>query len=206
MIQTRVDGEPRALRAASTYLLLDLGRGVDDLAERVVAERADALGGWEGEAGRAFADQALVLARAGREVADGLRALGWRLEELADVLETVQDGMAQLRDLARRAGLRVVGTAIAPPVVALPVDGTASGAEQALATAYAAAGHRADELLAQWTGALAAAAEVVDGQRVALTQVTVGMLTEGYSRFLSSTLLPVLRGQADFLIDRKSVV
>lgn len=204
MIETRVDGEPRALRAAATFLLLDLGRGLDDLADRVADERATALGTWQGEAGRAFADQAVVLARAGDEAADGVRALGWRLEELAGVLEAVQEGMAQLRDMARGAGLRVVGTAIAPPAVALPVGAPASETEQALHTAYAAAGRRADELLLQWTGALAAAADAVGSRHVVLAQLSAGMLSDGYSTFLRTTLSPVLRGQSDFLMEQSA--
>lgn len=199
MIETRVDGDPAALREASRYLLLDLGRGAVDLADRVAAERSLALGAWDGEAGRAFAEEAARLARAGDGVADTVRTLGWRLEELADELEALREGMAQLRDVARAAGLRVVGTVVAAPAVALPAGASASEDEQDLFGAYADLRRRADELRGRWTGHLAATAGSVETQRLAAAQLLAGMLSDGYSAFLSSTLTPTLRGQAAFL-------
>lgn len=201
MIETGVDGDPAALRAAAGFLR-DLAAGLDRLAGRVAAERVAALDDWEGEAARAFAERADVLAGAGDELVEVLQRVGRRVEELAADLEYVQDGMARLRDLAQGSGMPVIGTTIGWPTLSAALLGIGGGPLEPALT-YDEAQDRARELRERWVTALARTADAVRLSRFTMVQLAAGLLTDGY-RGLARGLSGVLREQSELLYQRSA--
>lgn len=189
---THVAGEPAALRHAAQHLLLDLGPALCRTADQVADERSGALAEWTGAAAEEFADRTATLLVGTEGAVRATSALGWLLDGLAGTLEAVLDGMAQVREQARAAGLPVTGTVVSPLTVALPVGGALSPREAGLACVHDALRARAEELHEQWSAAVDDAAGRVDDQGVALWELGARMTVGGWSAGLVAAAAPRL--------------
>ena len=130
-VDTRVDGDPDAVRATARWLRDHLAFEVAGGARALSLSRVDAAAGWESVAGSAFHDR---MSSAGFK-ADALRgditATAGALDELAAHLDDVKQRMRTAREIAAAAGLVVSGERIlepgpAPAVPELPGNNAAT--------------------------------------------------------------------------------
>ncbi|NYG54992.1 hypothetical protein [Nocardioides perillae] len=203
---TEVVGEPAALRHAAQHLLVELGPTLARTADRVAAERAGALAEWSGAAAEAFAERTATLLVGAEGAARATCELGWLLDGLAGTLETVLDGMAQVREQARAQGLPVTGTVVSPLAVAVPVGGALSPREAGLVCVHDALRARADELRAQWEAALDDAEHRVDEQGTQLWELCTRMTVGGWSAGLVAAAAPRLGARSLSLAAARDVL
>lgn len=114
-IDTKIDGSPANIRGTASWLRTNLQTAVHDCGTQVYRARADAEGGWQGEASAGFQNRM----NAGGHGIDGLHAdigtLSRSFDQYADGLQTAQAGMQRARNIARAAGLTVAGDTIENP-------------------------------------------------------------------------------------------
>ena len=113
-VDTRVDGDPAACRAAA-------GRAREAYAALGTAEdkvgdaRTTAGGSWHGEGGKAFYDSAATTGGYMADVAGKMRAVGTALTDFAGELDVVKSQMTDAHNVAVASGLTVAGTQIQMP-------------------------------------------------------------------------------------------
>lgn len=187
MIETRIEGDPGAVRTAARWLRTGLATQLDLAGDSQVAARGAASSGWEGEAADAYQDFSRSVLSGTDTHAGRIRRAATACEAFATRLEQAQTAMAGLRSRASRGGLDVSGTVIAaPPSVPPGMVEVGSPQEAARLDAIArielfntladeaSAGH---ESLAQWVESRMPA-DVSDARETdglgELTEVAVG--------------------------------
>ena len=186
-LETRLDGDPDAIRAVADYLRGDLGGQAGELATTACAQRSDLASTWEGRAGDAFGVRASALSIAADALAAQSDACGRALEALAASLGATLEGLATVRDRARSAGLTSMGTTILEPAVPSSPD---------LQRAWDLAARETTRLLAGWHEALDAAAAGWRGHASDLAGLAGGLIIDGYEAALLARLAPVLSAEA----------
>jgi uncharacterized protein YukE len=143
-IDTRIEGDPEGIRASSQWLKGSLAAGVDRTVGEMRTARADAAGGWQGDAGPAFQARMDSGSRKADELRADIETAANSLVVYADELEDAQRGMARTRELARSAGLAVVDDQIQPPGDGPTLQAAGADAYQAKIEAYQLAQRQAD--------------------------------------------------------------
>lgn len=171
-LETRLEGNPAAIRACAAYLRSELCSRADDLAGVTIRQRSVLASAWEGSSGDAFGVRARALAGAADDFVAQGTATAAALEGVAVALKQAQGGLDSVRTTAAAAGLDVHGTQVleptAPPAAGppLPVDATpveVSAHENAVERA-----ETYDRLVDAWDTAVTEAATRRDEWRIAL--------------------------------------
>ncbi|MCW2794234.1 MAG: hypothetical protein JWO76_3332 [Nocardioides sp.] len=213
-LETRLDGNPGAIRAAASYLRSDLGHGADHLATATYAQRSALASSWQGQAGDAFGTRAAALGAAADQLAAQGEACATVLDTLAAALRLAQDGFETIRSEARAAGLTVSGTLVleptappspgpAPPFDATPAEQAAhesavadTRAYQRLVVAWNHAVHETADRRDEWRTALEDAASTWNKHDSDLAGLANDLIVGGYDAALVAKLAPILSGEA----------
>lgn len=106
-LDTRIAGDPEAIRTAGRWLEDSLGGGVDEAIDRMYAARGISSSGWEGTAGEEFRRFITSDARNAERFLEALVGQARRIDDLAAQLKGVQTDLSFVRQAAREAGLDV---------------------------------------------------------------------------------------------------
>ena len=130
-IDTRVDGDPAAIRDTARWLREHLAFEVAGSARALSLSRADAAAGWEGVAGSAFHDRMASAGVKATALRGDISGTAGAFDELAGHLDDVRQRMRTAQQIAAAAGLAVTGDRIhepgpAPDVPELPGNDAAT--------------------------------------------------------------------------------
>lgn len=211
-LETRLEGEPAGLRSLADWLRNDLGGAADEAATDTFRQRSLLASGWDGEGGDAFHQRATALARSADELSTQAGGTATLLHTLAAALERAKEGLADVRDAAARAGLRVTGTLVhepvapaRPPTVVDPTPAEAAridaynadvAAYDVLVTAWDKAVQDTEDHLDDWDAALETAVTTWRDHDDKLVGLTGDLMVGGISAALLLKLAPVLAGEA----------
>ncbi|MCK0093102.1 hypothetical protein MWU77_20195 [Rhodococcus sp. F64268] len=125
-LDTRIAGDPEAIRTAGRWLEDSLGRGVDEAIDRMYAARGVSSSGWEGTAGEEFRRFITSDARSAEQFLEAIVGHARRIDDLAAQSQSVQTDLAFVRQAAREAGLNVDEWLIHEPGPSPPEPGALS--------------------------------------------------------------------------------
>ena len=145
MIETKLEGDPAAVRAAATWVSDTLRAKVGEAGERGTSARQRAGRDWEGAAAEAYRDVASQVIDAGDEQEEHLGRVAEKFRTYAVKLTHAQEHMADRRAEATEGGLTVAGTVIqTPPEPQRPAD-LPAGSTEAERTAWDAENDRFEQ-------------------------------------------------------------
>lgn len=114
-IETEIEGDPSAVRAASRWLSDTLGDRIDGGAAGVRKAEGAAAADWTSEAGMAFGTKMSAYEAEAKKVSGQVSKGATAMTTYASALATAQSAMGRIRETARGAGLTVTGTVIHNP-------------------------------------------------------------------------------------------
>lgn len=145
MIETKLEGDPAAVRAAATWVSDTLRAKVGEAGERGTSARQRAGRDWEGAAAEAYRDVASQVIDAGDEQEEHLGRVAEKFRTYAVKLTHAQEHMADRRAEATEGGLTLAGTVIqTPPEPQRPAD-LPAGSTEAERTAWDAENDRFEQ-------------------------------------------------------------
>lgn len=125
-VDVHVKSEPSSCRELAAWLRT-LAANNHAAADAAFKSSSSSESVWEGEAAEAFRSQQYEAGRDIDELADGIEWVIRGLEQFADDIDTVRDGMQQCINMAHEAGLIVTGSVIHEPEAGSPTTGTPKG-------------------------------------------------------------------------------
>lgn len=156
--ETKIEGEPSQIRAASTWLRTSMAAQASTFADTVYAQRSRVTSAWWSEAGEAFAAELGHLGDAADQVSQVARTCATELDVLAAALDGAHEEMARARSTAAHGGLVVSGTVIhepGPPPPDVPaLGGDATPSQRAAHADGVAAIDAYDATVAAWNEAV----------------------------------------------------
>ncbi len=136
MIETKVEGDPTAVRGAGTFLRQTLKTAAGDAGDDCVAARRLASSRWEGGASEAYGEFAGKLVQAADEQEKHAGKAARAFDDYAGRLERFQRRMVARRTRASEGDLVLSGTRITPPQTAVPPPDLPAGSTEAEGQAW----------------------------------------------------------------------